>query len=589
MDQSEAGRPAELHEDSTIPPRREGASTDSMTLTADIINKVANATTGAKRFGDYQLLNEVARGGMGVVYRAKQLGLNRIVALKMILDSQLATEDDVRRFYSEAQAAASLNHPHIVKVYDVGCVKQQHYFSMEFIEGESLAALVMRGPLEPRRAAEIMSVACEAAGVAHEQGIVHRDLKPANIILDQRGEPHITDFGLARRQDRVDPNEAGELLGTASYMPPEQAAGDLERIGPPSDVYALGATLYCLLVGRPPFQAATPADTLLQAIRQDPVPARQLNAQVPVDLETICAKCLEKSPARRYANSSELAADLRRFLNNEPILARPVSSWIELRKWTQRNPSLALVACVLSASIAALFAVSLMYNAQLRDEREAAVNAEARTVELLRLSETLLADIGQRKHAAAQSQFTRAVQLGRLCIAASKLALVENRERQPEVIELFVSEAAWFDADESPQVQERVAQLRRFATAWQSGRCPPEISDGVKLLTIACREDWRQRLEIDDETRASVERQAGARLAQTIELILASPSRVDAEPHIDRLLTTHRGLVEVLGIDSLAHSIEDVTKQLKLWSTGPHKVELRSALKELQRQALALG
>lgn len=361
---------------------------------------------------------------------------------------------------------------------------------------------------------------------------------------------------------------------------------DSEHIGPHSDVYALGATLYCLLVGRPPFQAATAADTLLQAIRQDAVPARQLNAQVPVDLETICAKCLEKPTARRYANSAELAADLRRFLDNEPILARPISTWIEFRKWSLRNPSLALVACVLSASIAALFAVSLMYNTRLRDERESAVAAENRAIGLLRLSESLMAEIGQRKHAAAQSQFTRALQLGRLCVAASKLPPIEDRERDAEPIELFDSEAAWFDADEAPAIQTRVAQVRQSVSEWQSGRCPPGLSDGVKLLTIACRDDWRQRVENDEATRQSVEHQAGARLAQTIELILASPSRTDAEPHIERLLTTHRGMQEVLGMDRLTQALDGLIEHFQRWPTGAPSVELRTVLKSLQRQAL---
>lgn len=592
MESSQGSEPSGLHEDSTVPPRREGGSSDSLAIKPGPKSKAkaAPVTAQANRFGDYELLSEVARGGMGIVYRARQLGLDRIVALKMILDAQLATEEDVRRFYSEAQAAASLNHPQIVQVYDVGCVDSMHYFSMEFIEGESLSALVSRGPLDPQRAAVIMATACEAVGVAHEQGLVHRDLKPANIILDARGEPHVTDFGLARRQDRADPSEAGELLGTASYMPPEQAAGDLERLGPHSDVYALGATLYCLLVGRPPFQAATPAETLLQAIQQDPVPARQLNVQVPVDLETICSKCLEKQPARRYANSSELAADLRRFLNNEPILARPSSKWNEFRKWTQRNPTLAMVACVLIASITSLFCVSLMYNSILREERESARNEELRIRDLLKLSESLLAEIGQRKLEAAQSQSTRALLMGRLIVAAAKLPQIGKREVESDIVDQFDAEATWFDADESSQVQERVAEVREGISEWRSGRCPQELAEAVKQLTLACRDDWQERLKSHEAARELIERQAAARMAQTIELILVSPTSVEAEPHVERLVTTHRGVLEVLGMDHLTALLDPLLEQLKAWpKRGTMSNELRSSLKELQRRALDAG
>lgn len=592
MESSQGSEPSGLHEDSTVPPRREGGSSDSLAITPRPKTKVKAApiSADAKRFGDYELQSEVARGGMGIVYRARQLGLDRIVALKMILDAQLATEEDVRRFYSEAQAAASLNHPHIVKVYDVGCVDRMHYFSMEFIEGESLSALVSRGPLDPQRAAAIMATACEAVGVAHEQGLVHRDLKPANIILDARGEPHVTDFGLARRQDRVDPSEAGEMLGTASYMPPEQAAGDMEKLGPHSDVYALGATLYCLLVGHPPFQAATPAETLLQAIRQDPVPARRLNGQVPVDLETICSKCLEKVPARRYANSTELGADLRRFLNNEPILARPVGKLIEFRKWTQRNPSLAMVACVLIASITSLFCITLMYNSILREERELARREELRTRDLLKLSESLLAEIGQRKLEAAQSQSTRALLMGRLIVAATKLSQIENREDEADVIDQFDAEATWVDADESSQVQERVAEVRDAMSEWRSGRCPQELADAVRQLTLACRDDWQERLKSHEAARELVERQAAARMAQTIELILASPTPAEAAPHVERLVTTHRGMLEVLAMDHLTALLDPLQERLKMWSQrGAMTNELRSSLKELQRRALDAG
>jgi len=569
-----------VHEDSTIPPHR--AVVSGVATQRD--DAPYRSSIQQREFGDYELLDEIARGGMGVVYRAKQVGLNRIVALKMILDAQLASEDDVRRFYSEAQAAASLNHPRIVQVFDVGCVDEQHYFSMEFIEGSSLAALVTRGPLDPQRAAQIMWAVADAVGVAHEQGIVHRDLKPANVILDNKGEPHVTDFGLARRTDRVDPSETGELLGTASYMPPEQAAGDGEHIGSHSDVYALGATLYCLLVGRPPFQAANPSDTLLQVLQRDPVPARQLNAQVPVDLETICAKCLEKSPQRRYPDANLLAADLQRFLNNEPILARPVSMWVEFRKWRQRNPALALVAFALSGAIVALFAVSLMYNARLREERESAQAAERRTVDLLRLSEGLLEELSQQKNAAQQVEFLRATQFGRLIVTAERLA--ESTVVAEFQSALFAAQDSleWIDAEKSARSREAMSRLTAVAEQWTTGVRPGSVADALQQVAFACREDWRATSE--PMLQAAVERQARTQLAQTIQLILTSRTPTEAEPHLERLQHGHYGTVKAIGLDELAQQVDAFRSQLKRDRSEWLSSEMHRELTRLQALAI---
>ncbi|MBI3863704.1 MAG: serine/threonine protein kinase [Planctomycetia bacterium] len=283
-------------------------------------------------FGDYELLEEIARGGMGVVYKARQANLKRIVALKMILVGQLANDEEIKRFYAEAQAAARLEHAHIVPIFEIGQHEQQHYFTMAFIDGESLAHRVSREVLPPREAAAIILKVVRAISYAHVEGVVHRDLKPANILMDRAGEPHITDFGLAKRVgtgevDDESPAQltvTGQVLGTPSYMPPEQAAGRTAEIGPLADVYSLGALLYCLLAGRPPFQAASPVDTLLQVLEKEPVSPRALNAAVPRDLETICLKCLEKEPHRRYDSAKALADDLQRYLDGEAIVARPL-------------------------------------------------------------------------------------------------------------------------------------------------------------------------------------------------------------------------------------------------------------------------
>ena len=298
--------------------------------------------------GDYELLEEIARGAMGVVYKARQVSLNRLVAVKMILAGLLATKADSDRFHSEAQAAAVLDHPNIVPIFEVGEHEGQHYFSMGYVEGQSLAARLDEGPLPPKEAAELVATVAEAVEYAHRQGVIHRDVKPSNILIDSTGRPRVTDFGLAKRVGAPgtpgrgsDLTATGQVLGTPSYMPPEQAAGQIRAVGPAADVYALGALLYATVTGRPPFQAATSLETLRQVIEREPVPLRQLNPAIPRDLETIALKCLEKSIPRRYATAKALVDDLRRYLEGRPILARPVGRWEHAWRWCRRQPVMA--------------------------------------------------------------------------------------------------------------------------------------------------------------------------------------------------------------------------------------------------------
>jgi hypothetical protein len=277
---------------------------------------------------------------MGLVYRARQVSLNRPVALRMILAGQLAGEDEVKHFHLEAEAAANLDHPGIAPIHEIGEHEGQHFFSMGFVEGTSLAAKLADGPLPPNPAAALVVQIAEAVQYARAQSVIQCDLKPSNVLLDVHGRPKVTDFGLAKKlQADSGLTHTGQVMGTPSYMPPEQAEG--KNVGPSADVYALGAILYFLLTGRPPFQAATPMDTLLQVVRQDPVAVRQLNATVPRDLETICLKCLEKEPKRRYATALALAEELNRFLSGEPIVARPVIPAERAGKWVWRRPVIA--------------------------------------------------------------------------------------------------------------------------------------------------------------------------------------------------------------------------------------------------------
>jgi len=282
-----------------------------------------------RTFGDYDLLEKLGQGGMGVVYKAWQRSLKRMVALKMILRGELATPGDQARFRVEAEAAAHLEHPNIVAVYEAGECEGEAYFSMRCVEGQTLASLLTTGPLRPREAARLLATISRAVDCAHRKGILHRDLKPSNVLLDPNGQPHVTDFGLAKRVARPEEVQAdsgvtlsGGIVGTPTYMAPEQVSGSRGTLSPASDVYSLGVILYEMLTGRPPFQAPTPVDTLLLVLDQDPVRPCMLNPKVDPDLELICLKCLQKEPDLRYASAAGLAADLEAYLHGETLSVR---------------------------------------------------------------------------------------------------------------------------------------------------------------------------------------------------------------------------------------------------------------------------
>jgi serine/threonine protein kinase len=313
-----------------------------------------------KQFGDYELLQELGHGGMGVVYKARQKKLNRTVALKMLLLGQFSSEQSVKRFEREAQAAAALHHPNIVSIYDVGEIEGQHYFTMEYVEGHSLASVLRDGPLPPREAAQYCRSIAEAIGAAHAAGILHRDLKPSNIVIDPFDQPRITDFGLAKRFSEApgsasatqhpdssiqppvpDITLTGQILGSPNYLAPELAAGKLAEVGPTCDLFSIGAILYECLTGRPPFMAATVQETLLRIRDTEPVAPRIFNGSVPRDLETICIKCLQKEPQRRYQTAQELADELGRFLRGEPVLAQPIGPIDRAWRWCKGKPVVA--------------------------------------------------------------------------------------------------------------------------------------------------------------------------------------------------------------------------------------------------------
>ena len=353
------------------------------------------------------MLEEIGRGGMGVVYRARQRSLDRMVAIKMMAFGPNSNPDLVKRFRAEAVSAASLHHPNIVAIHEVGIHEDRHFFVMDYVEGQSLARLVGNQPLPVKRAAAYLKTIAEAVHYAHERGILHRDLKPSNVLIDAQDQPQVVDFGLARQlEGDSELTVTGQVLGSPQYLPPEQAAGQRGRVSRRTDVYALGATLYHLLTGRPPFQAESLAQTLDLVLHVEPVAPRLLNPSVPRDLETICLKCLEKEPARRYPTAQALADELARFLAGEPIQARPLGPADKAWRWCRRKPQLASLAAVAALLFVLGFTGVLWQWRQAESERQ-----RAGAGELLARQNAYAADMKEVQRALEDSDLGRAREL----------------------------------------------------------------------------------------------------------------------------------------------------------------------------------
>jgi WD40 repeat protein len=459
-------------------PRCEGAARALDCLSDPVIDGIRDSAAedtalverSPARVGDYEILGELGRGGMGVVYRARHLQLGRVAALKMLLGAEFSDPQERARFQTEAAAVARLQHPNIVQVYEAG----QHatgdgvarpYFTLEYVAGGSLAQRLGGGPQPPRQAAAWLEPLARAVHYAHEHGVVHRDLKPSNVLLTADNQPKLCDFGVAKVLAGSDlKTRSGMLIGTAEYMAPEQAAGRAD-IGPAADVYALGALLYTLLVGRPPFQGASPLDTLAQVAHQEPVSPRRLQPAVPRDLETICLKCLQKDPRKRYASALALADDLGRFQGGKPIQARPVGPLERLGKWGRRQPA----AAVALASVVLLTVMAFVLVAQ--QVREANERAERKAQEARQAEET-------RREQARQAAEIQRVQILQAKRKAEDFRKAEEAQREQVRKAKIAQRRAAFEAQLAQQALAKVL-LTRATTQCEQGET------ALGLLTFA--------------------------------------------------------------------------------------------------------
>jgi hypothetical protein len=438
----------------------------------------------------YEVLGELGRGGMGVVYQARHLRLDRLTALKVIRGE--AGAEELRRFRTEAEAAARLDHPNVVRVYEVGEAAGRPFVALEYANGGSLADRLHGDALPAREAAQLLIPLARAVHYAHQHQVIHRDLKPANVLLAADGTPKVADFGLAKRLDAdAGQTSTGAVLGTPSYMAPEQAEG--KPVGPAADVYALGAILYECLTSRPPFKAATALETVRQVVREEPVPPGRLQPGVPRDLETVCLKCLEKDPSKRYRAADELADDLARFLAGEPVRARPTPAVERAVKWARRRPTAAALLGACTLAVAGLLAVWAGFTARLHDAKLAADQARA-------------AAVAERD--AARRQADRAEEIMRVALAAVQEQAEATRAGRKEEIEKgnpggvlftlacsYARTSAAFAGEDKLTAQDRDRLAERFAAM------------AVKLLRCAASVKYFDRSENrkELETRADLD------------------------------------------------------------------------------------
>jgi tetratricopeptide (TPR) repeat protein len=447
---------------------------NEVTHSAGTTGPVENPAARPDGVPGYAILRELGRGGMGVVYLARQIGLNREVALKMVLAGGHASVAERIRFMAEAEAVAAVQHPGIVQVFDFGTHAGQPFFALEYLPGGSLADELQTALPEPRDAAGLIAKLARAVQAAHEKGIIHRDIKPSNVLLTAEKTPKLTDFGLARKTDSGSGlTQTGAVLGTPSYMSPEQAMGQHDRTGSGTDVYALGAVLYECLTGRPPFRAATAVETVRQVIADEPVPPRRLVPKLPRDLETICLKCLQKDPAKRYLSAAALADDLDRYLAGDSIVARPVPVWEKGWRWAKRNPSYFVAAGIMAATVVASIVLLASKNASLTVERNAARTAqsEAELANAEADRQRLVAKASEAKAVAAQEETAQALRVA---------------EVQRDTIQTQLEEAvAFFRTLGAAESKDPIVRRQAARAYFQSAGAYLALGDYAKVREMA--------------------------------------------------------------------------------------------------------
>jgi hypothetical protein len=565
----------------------------------------------------YEILGELGRGAMGVVYKARQKTLNRLVALKMILAGGHASSAERQRFVAEAEAVARLQHPNIVQIHEIGEVEGRPFFSLEFCAGGSLAARLNGTPLPPGEAAELVATLARAMQAAHDAGVVHRDLKPANVLLAREGEapaepkkggsagaspsraslstPKITDFGLAKRLDDTSGQTAsGTIVGTPSYMAPEQAEGRVKEIGPSADVYALGALLYELLTGRPPFKGARPLDTLLQVIHDEPVPPRRLNPKVPHDLETVCLKCLQKDRRKRYASALDLALDLEAVRDGRPIRARPVGALERAWRWGRRRPLLAALGAFSAAALVLLLVGAFWFSARLGAARGEA--AAARELAGTREYFVLLGKVRERafRHPPGWT-WASADEL------AQAAALPPAAAGLPELRTELASCLGTVDVRETGRAGERVSAFRlaydprgrwlalgeQKAQAWASCRvvlCDARTGQTVRPLAFPPAFDFQLAQKVQDGTTALAISPDGRWLVAGARSGLMHRWDLNEESSPPSSWSGHKADVLQLGFSADGKALFSLSKDrtLKRWDAGTWK---ETAQFQRQREA----
>jgi serine/threonine protein kinase/tetratricopeptide (TPR) repeat protein len=568
---------------------RERPQAHENTLDAPLSRSAAAAPSPPKG-EEYEILGELGRGGMGMVYKARQLRLNRVVALKMIRAGLHADPGDLFRFQREAEAVAQLRHPNIVQIYEVGDRHGLPFFSLEYVGGGSLQKQLDGTPRPPKQTAELIEILARAMDFAHKQGIVHRDLKPANILLTEDGTPKITDFGLAKRLEEADSGQTGTgaILGTPTYMAPEQAQGKNRLIGPAADVYALGAMLYDLLTGRPPFKGETIMDTLQLLQTTEPVPPTRLQPKVPRDLETICLKCLQKEPARRYGTALELAEDLNRFLNHQPIKARQTSLAERTWKWARRSPAAAAL-CALSAFTVVALATGGWLLARSESER-------AHVAQTLKVQADEAREEAVNEQKRAETNLYRAFESGdQLFQRIAQEALLNQPAMEKVRRDLLLRSLTFYQGflKETPNNRNLLYDVgrsrRRVADIYEKLDDPLEAlahySEAGAIFDRLARENPGRSEYVYDEARTRNDR----------AIVLHRLERTDeAEKEYDRAATLLTGLIQTAGnvpeyrADLAASHISHATLLLKEGrgkEAGDHYQQAIEQLEQLHRQS----